>query len=769
MKKVILIAMVFIFATLNASEKDAKLSIEFRKNIPFIVKGLQIPITSTVQLKKFVKVKLPQILKINTDIIVPKVVSSQKIGKVTFHRISYLVDGIPVLGRHTVIKQKDGEIFSITNAAENININTKPKLAALEASKKVISNNYRFVSEKPDFHSDLVILKRFGKYRLAWKIRFRPSSPLDGRYYYVDAHSGMRLGGGNFVRNAEPTNMAKVFLSNPIRDKEPIEIELPWIADDVEGKLTSVEDENGIRKIVSANCPVLGDTIDYYGNQLEICTATQLANKTENGNFIYEDWTKGVDFKKDVEDVYSEVSMYHHMSRIYSKLMSLGLDGFSNIGVHKDNNPIIGISNFQMPSQNGTLSSMDNAFYSPHDPYFAEMFFSEFDYKGDMLILGQGSKADFAYDGDVIYHEFGHAVVEGAAQLAFASSPDKYGYSNETMGLDEGMADTFSFLIAGDSCLGEYVSEAYGESYGYSKTGDYYCLRNAENDHLVNEDFTGESHNDGLPAVNAHWQLYQAALKAGATTDEFLSFYISALLSVPFSDLKYKGWGNILLDTVQDTDFSALKDKFEGILDAKGFFNEVRARNIEHKAQYLFSGGVADYQGSPSETIDVEIEGAKMDVAPMYVQLYYDVPECIDTITITGTPSDGESMSTSSAPKYSLLSRKENPVYWTVDDIPFKVDYDTYIMGSDNSWTVTDLEPGNRYYFQFINTGPSGMLYGPKFKASWSSEEECATETSDNITDSDTLEETDEETSDEDTSTDTETDKKESGCSLTLF
>lgn len=760
MKKVILIAMAFIFATLNASEKDAKLSIEFRKNIPFIVKGLEVPINSTVQLKKFVTADLSKILKINTAIIVPKVVSSQKIGKTTFHRINYSVDGIPILGRHTVIKQKDGKIFSITNAAEDIDIDTKPTLAALEASKKVVSNNYSNIPEKPDFHSNLVILKRFGKYRLAWKIRFRPSSPLDGRYYYVDAHSGMNLGGGNFVRKATPTNMAKVFLSNPVRDKEPVEIELPWVADDVEGNLTSVEDGNGLRKIVSVNCPALGDTVDYNGYQLEICTAKQLANKTENGNFIYEDWTKGVNFQKDVEDIYSEVSMYHHMSRIYSKLMSLGLDNFADIGVHKDNNPIIGISNFQMAAQNGTLSPMDNAFYSPHDPYFAEMFFADFEFKGDMLVLGQGSKADFAYDGDVIYHEFGHAVVEGAAQLAFASSPDKYGYSNETMGLDEGMADTFSFLIAGDSCLGEYVSEAYGASYGNSKTGDYYCLRNAENENLVNEDFTGESHHDGLPAVNAHWQLYQAALEAGATTDEFISFYISALLSVPFSDLKYKGWGDILLETVQETDFSALKEKFKEILDEKGFFNEVRARNIEHKAEYLFSGGVAKYQGYPSETIDVEIEGAKMDVAPMYVQLYYDVPECIDTITISGIPTDGQSMSASSAPKYSILARKGEPIYWTVDDIPFRVDYDTYVMGSDNSWTVTNLEPGNRYYFQFINTGPSGMLYHPEYTASWSSEA-----SDEELADSDTVEKTDEEVSDVENTTD----KKESGCSILFF
>lgn len=768
MKK-LLLTLLLAFATIGAAEIGKDVKVSYMKNIPFIIRGIEVPVDSNLELKNFVNLKLTDFTKVDHKLVVPKISFSQKVGNITFHRISYSIDGIPVLGRHTVLKQRDGKIFSVINAIENIDVDTKPSISALIASQKVVSNNYSAVPGKPDFLSNLVIIKRFEKYRLAWKIRFRPSNPLDGRYYYVDAHSGQKLGGGNFVRNAEPTNMAKVFLSNPIRDTEPVEVELPWIADDVEGKLTSVEDEEGIRKIVSANCPVLGDTVDYYGSQLEICTATQIANKNENGSFIYEDWTEGVDFKKDVEDIYSEVAMYHHMSRIYTKLMGLGIDNFKNIGVHKDKNPIIGIANFQMPSSSGKLSSMDNAFYSPHDPYFSEMFFSEFGYKGDMIVLGQGSKADFAYDGDVIYHEFGHATIEGTAQLAFESSPDKYGYSNETMGLDEGMADTFSFIIAGDACLGEYVSEAYGASYGYSKTGDYYCLRNAENENLVNENFIGESHHDGLPAVNAHWQIYQELLNIGRTADDFIVYYVSSLLSVPFSDLKYKKWGEILLDTVKDMDFSAQRDKFEKILDSKGFFNEIRARNIESKAQYIFSGGVAQYPGYPSETIEVEIEDMKMEVAPMYVQLYYDVPECIDTITISGMPTDGQSMNASSAPKYNLLTRKGEPVIWTVDDIPFKVDYDTYVTGSSNSWTVKDLEPGERYYFQFINTGPSGMLYGPKFTASWTSEEECNTETTDEEeADSDIIEDTDEEVSDETTESE-DKDKKESGCSVLVF
>lgn len=761
MKKLLIITLLLAFATIGAAEISKDVKISYMKNIPFIIRGIEVPVNSNLELKNFVNLKLADFTKVDHSLVIPNIDFSQKIGNVTFHRINYSVNGVPVIGKHTVLKQRDGKIFSVLNSAENIKVDTKPSIDASVASKKVLSNNYDVAPEKPDFLSKLVIIKRFGKYRLAWKIRFRPESPVDGRYYYIDAHSGMRLGGGNFVRNAEPANLAKVFLSNPIRDKEPVEIELPWIADDMEGKLTSAKDENEIRKIVAANCPVLGDTVEYRGYTLEICTVTQIANKEKNGNFIYEDWTKGLDFKKDSEDVYSEVAMYHHMSRIYSKLMSLGMDGFTNLGVHKDKNPIIGIANFQMYNQSGKLTSMDNAFYSPYDPYFSEMFFPDFEHKGDVLALGQGTKADFAYDGDVIYHEFGHATVEGTAQLNSELCPDQYGYSNESLSLNEGMADTFSFLIAGDPCLGEYVSEAYGPSYGYEKTGEYYCMRHAENDNLVNENFTGESHHDGLPAVNAHWQLYQEVLNIGKTTDDFLVYFISSLLSVPFSDLSYKKWGEILIETVEDSNFAELKDKFRKILDDKGFFNEIRARNIENKAQYLFSGGAAPYPGYPSETINVEIDGMEMEVAPMYVQLYYDVPECIDTITISGMPTDGQSRSSASAPKYSLLSRKAEPIFWTVDDIPFKVDYDSFVISSDNSWTVTGLEPGERYYFQFINSGPSGMLYGPKYSASWTSEKECGEQS-----DSDTVEETDEEVSDETTEPE---DKKESGCSVLVF
>jgi hypothetical protein len=769
MKKIIIL-ITFITSVLSlggSSIDQKKVIIEMNKDLPFIIKNLSLNVENGIdQISRKV---VPAIISIDPDDFSPSVSLSNKIDGISITKLNWKYKGIPVEGRYTVLMEKNGSIFKIHNFIKQFNIDINPSVDKLTAAKSVFSKKFDLQSNSPDFISKLVIIEGAGGYRLAWKLRFRPESILDGRFFYVDAHSGESLGGGNFVMSLSE-NSAKVFETNPVRDKDPITVELPWIADDSDGKLTAELDELDVRKVVAANCPDLGDKMDYYGQQYPICTPTQLADKNENGNFIYEDWDDGIKFKNDPDDLYSEVSVYYHIAKIYKYILGLGIKDFTHLGNHRvstEKNPIIGVSNFRMPSSATSLSPMDNAFYSPHDPFFSEMFFSNFDYNGDIIVLGQGSKGDFAYDGDVIYHEFGHAVVEGTAGLEYRSFPDKYGYSNEALALNEGMADTFSFIISEDPCLGEYVSEAFGAMYGMEKHGEFYCLRYADNDNIVNESFIGESHHDGLPAVSAHWKMFKAAKEKGYDMDDFAKFFMQSLMSIPRSDLQFGGWAKVLLSVIEDSNISEMADTFEEILEEKGFFNEVRARNIKNKAQYFMSGGIAQYQGMPSSSIEVEIDGSTMEVAPMYIQFYYDVPECIDTLTITGTArtQDGSG----SNPRYNILVRKENPVIWTVDDIPFKVDYDKYIIGS-GEWTLSNLEPGKRYYIQFINTGPEGLLYNMKTIESWKSESECSPqETEEEINDEDLEEETDEDVFSDDTVDTDKKDTKSSGCSLTVF
>ena len=138
MKKILIITLLLVSATINAAEMEKAFKVSYLKNVPFIVKGINVPVNSNTELNSFIRLNLPELLKINPKIVVPEIKFSQKIGDITFHRVGYSVNGIPVIGSHSVIKQKNGKIFSITNAMESIKVDTKPSINALEASRAVI-------------------------------------------------------------------------------------------------------------------------------------------------------------------------------------------------------------------------------------------------------------------------------------------------------------------------------------------------------------------------------------------------------------------------------------------------------------------------------------------------------------------------------------------------------------------------------------------------------------------------------------------------------
>ena len=723
----------------------------------------------------FVEQKLPALISLKSPLFKGTIQNSNTISGTAIHRIAWSYNGIPVVGKFTVIKENDGKIFSIINGLRNFSIDTKPVLSTEQAALTLNGKHFGNLAEKSDFAAKLVIIEDSGNYRLAYRIRFRPVSPVDGRYFYVDANNGRLLRTGNLVKFA--SNKAKVFEMNPVSTPDPIEVDLLWVGDDAEGKLSAAADEKGLRKIVAANCPDLGETFVYDvggGQKYEfpVCTIKQLANKEENGSFIYEDWTNGLDYKLDTEDIYPEIALYYHMAKIYDYLASLGLKEYTELPNHAGSKPIVGIANFQMmgyySGYNTTdLKPMDNAFFSKNDPSFAEMFYGDFEYnESDALVFGQGSRADFSYDGDVVYHEFGHGVVDGIAQLAYEGWADKYGFTNEIMGMNEGMADVFSFIITEDPCLAEYVAKGTGKMAGAVELDGKLCLRTTTNPNKVNEDFNGESHNDGLPLVGAHWEIYRKMIENGFNRDDFAKIFLTALVSVPHSEIGYKEWGELMLEAAASSPASALKDDFKQILTDRGYFEEIRARNVMHPADYFYFGGVGDgYYSLSTNTVHVENEdGDVEEVSPMYVQLYYDVPECVNTLTITGMQvGENGDQSQRSAPKLTALVREGKPVIWNID-YPSTVKYD-YIVESEKkgTWIFSNLEPGKRYYIDFINKGPAGLLYTPQATASWNSEEECTpTEPEDD----------DNEISDADTDNgddEPKEDKKSSGCSMTVF
>ncbi|MCK5807371.1 hypothetical protein KAH37_00145 [bacterium] len=774
----VILLVLLLQISLVAESLSAKSIVRDRDGV-FSIEKLSIPVERTpLAVRNLLITKLNGRLNLNEELI-PHFKAGYGPIENSILKFDYSYKDIPVSGRYTVVTLSNGKVIKVASAVENIELDVKNLLPLNGAVKDAQFARFgKELKSTPKIYSKTIIMKWLGSYRVVYKVSFTPTSLADGRFYLVDAHTGEYFGGGNSVRNAEPTNMAKVFETNPLRNPEPIEVELPWVADDKDGFLTSAEGSDGLRRIVATNCLDEGEKVaapDGSGD-IPICTPRQVANKDINGSFIYEDWDKGVQQSFDIDDVYAEVSMYYHASKIYKYLLSLGTEEFDYLAAHqmdKDaKKPLIVVGNFQFPARSGGLAPMDNAFFSPESPQFNDLFFKNFPYQGSLLVFGQGTKTDFGYDGDVVYHEFGHAVVETAGPLSALAFPDRYGFTMESMSINEGFADTFSFLMTEDECLGEYASVGMAAQAQLKKNSEgFYCMRNAVNDKKANENFTGESHHDGLSMLATHWEVYHLALDKGLTKDDFSRLFLRTLYSIPTANLYFERYARLFMDQVDsDTKFSPFKDEIRAIFEKRNFFEKVRARDIIGKFDYIMIGGIIAPMGAPKASFKVDTGDRVEEISPAYVQFYYDVPECTDTLKITAQTQATQTYTTQ-GPKLELYVREGQHLDFMVDDFPITVKVDSIIQ-DEGGWNVTGLTPGKRYYMQFVNKAGDGVIYSMNLKEEWNSEAECTVEEQDDseITDSEISDDetSDSETSDSDNS-EQETSTKSDGCSLLII
>jgi zinc metalloprotease ZmpB len=136
------------------------------------------------------------------------------------------------------------------------------------------------------------------------------------------------------------------------------------------------------------------------------------------------------------------------------------------------------------------------------------------DHPKDELRFGKGG-VDDAEDGDVILHEYGHAI-HFAQGFAFASE--------EAGAISEGFGDYWALTV------GDVVSRSLGvkaqapitcimdwdATYYTSKTP--HCLRRTDTGNHYPEDLSGEVHHDGLIWSNALWDIRQSIGNVKADT-----------------------------------------------------------------------------------------------------------------------------------------------------------------------------------------------------------------------------------------------------------
>lgn len=287
---------------------------------------------------------------------------------------------------------------------------------------------------------------------LAWTFYARPlHAGAYAPFVVVDAKTGKII-----VRyNAALTvHQAQVYPTNPVKSPAvaPVTVPLPNGATTISTPL-----------VKSHNCidTKKAKPVDFGGQTFNIHVCELLQTATASAGSL--DFTQAPAEDTATEDAFAELHIGYHTLKVYEMFR-----GFQ-AGFMVQGTPLDVIANLRMPAgllqgdiatagnPNIPLEPFQNAFFSPADP--GNFFGILFGVSGGGLYFGQGPNKDYSYDADVIYHEFGHAVVEATAKLVGTPHLDEYGVVYSPGGMNEGLADYFAAALSGDPDVGEYAAK----------------------------------------------------------------------------------------------------------------------------------------------------------------------------------------------------------------------------------------------------------------------------------------------------------------------
>jgi hypothetical protein len=130
----------------------------------------------------------------------------------------------------------------------------------------------------------------------------------------------------------------------------------------------------------------------------------------------------------------------------------------------------------------------------PGTEALAQLFYRPF----DSNIYFQGPR-DFAYDGDIVRHEFTHALVHHYVPALASLGKDEQGTHAMSGALNEAWSDYFSSSFSGDPSVGDYA--------GLGLAGAETAVRNNDNDFRCPDVIIGQVHNDSEPWSGALWEM----------------------------------------------------------------------------------------------------------------------------------------------------------------------------------------------------------------------------------------------------------------------
>jgi len=292
-------------------------------------------------------------------------------------RFTQHYEGIPVFRSDVVISSNsDNQLgMVINNFRGNVSVaSTTPTLnaqAALQLAARQLQLKGRTIG-KEDEATLMIYPIENGDFHLAYRVTMTNEDPLGDWEVFVDAHSGeilhvedlfvmQRAQGAGYVYLSDPLSAARAtynstgFADNSDSDSDSLRAYRSYVV------LDSLTFESGVYKLKGPYCDV---------TDVESPADPQYFGASSPTGFTY----------ARNQQEFEAVNVYYHVTRAFQQIERLGFDSPSLRQIRLDPHGFNG---------------QDNAHYSP---------------SGNWISWGEGG-VDDAEDADVIWHEYGHAIM----------------------------------------------------------------------------------------------------------------------------------------------------------------------------------------------------------------------------------------------------------------------------------------------------------------------------------------------------------------------
>jgi hypothetical protein len=558
-----------------------------------------------------------------------------------FVRFDQTLCGLPVFGARVIVHvDANGRIVKVSSKA----IPGDPRGAspAISADEAAIAAGEGVRAQGAPSRVTLGYLPVSGSPVLAYRV-VAPAAGMHVWASFVDALTGGLLLRYDLLRTLE----ANVFLESPTVDKNQTTVV------DLEGIVT--EGEHAVHTYGDLARTASCTSID--ASAICLSWAHNAVAGADDGFLgVVPDMTPHA-----MSDGFSEVMSYYHVND-QNRFMR---DEFGYDGTYTD--PETG-------AQGAYLWMFVNADFANAQYVGGSQWGSS-----DMIVFGQ-SQVDFAYDADVIVHEFTHSVSAKAFSVQMAVL-DGLGVDLTGMGVEEGNADYFAVSRHGNPVLGEYTL-GKGSS------------RNANNDNSCPNSLLGESHNDGQIVSGAMWDVRQLVGQRRADHLEYTTLASNTVTSMrDYADALAVQASFQVFDT---SDLHLTEEESQGvldILDARGLTGCERVIPLVQNGQKVPQVHVCLYavaaNGTPS-SVQYEVEtGANTEVLALHVDPQADTD--YDVLVRKGAPV-----------AFTWGGSGGNPSWTAQYDYEWKNEGTPVKIAKLSNLTEVKLEKNAKYYWSII-------------------------------------------------------------------